>query len=555
MLGKDIRFGHEARKKILEGIIAAENTVASTLGPKGKTVLIDKGTGHPYYTKDGQHVLQAVMFSDNWKNLGALLVRNTSIRSNREAGDGSTTVSLLFSELCKAGAALVDRGIDQNEVAKAYKAAAADMIEAIQKYKKTVSSDDDILNIATISANNDSEIGNYVLEAFQGIGEDGVVSIKDSYNGKTEITFSEGYKVPQGFLNGDYATDIENEVCEFTDGAIIIYNEDLKDQETLKPVLNWAYNNKKPIVIFANSVSSEINNFIISNVKNNIIKACVIKAGSQTKAERLERYKDIAAYFGIEILGTNDRPANAFDSSKCIGLYKGVQVTPQYTLFADPVCNENTLQVRVNDLKSLLEDATTATLSLSEKEKEGLKERIAALTGGIATIYVGGDDMPEIKEKIDRYEDALNAVRAAVSEGITPGGGVTLLKASYDCGKIKHKKESNDFIVGYNTFLQVCRKPIKFILANLMESEDIEYTIAKIAANKSKSAGYDAKSNKYVKDMFARGIIDPIKVEECALRYSSSAAALFLTSDAVITDEQNNLSVEPTDPIMDKYKD
>ena len=165
------------------------------------------------------------------------------------------------------------------------------------------------------------------------------------------------------------------------------------------------------------------------------------------------------------------------------------------------------------------------------------------------------DDMPEIKEKIDRYEDALNAVRAAVSEGITPGGGVTLLKASYDCGKIKHKKVSNDFIVGYNTFLQVCRKPIKFILANLMESEDIEYTIAKIAANKSKSAGYDAKSNKYVKDMFARGIIDPIKVEECALRYSSSAAALFLTSDAVITDEQNNLSLEPTDPIMDKYKD
>ena len=252
MLGKDIRFGHEARKKILEGIIAAENTVASTLGPKGKTVLIDKGTGHPYYTKDGQHVLQAVAFSDNWKNLGALLVRNTSIRSNREAGDGSTTVSLLFSELCKAGSALVDRGIDQNEVARAYKVAASDMIEAIKKYKKTVSSDDDILNIATISANNDSEIGNYILEAFQGIGEDGVVSIKDSYNGKTEITFSEGYKVPQGFLNGDYVTDVENEVCEFTDGAIIIYNDDLKDQETLKPVLNWAYDNKKPIIIFAN---------------------------------------------------------------------------------------------------------------------------------------------------------------------------------------------------------------------------------------------------------------------------------------------------------------
>lgn len=555
MLGKDIRFGHEARKKILEGIIAAENTVASTLGPKGKTVLIDKGTGHPYYTKDGQHVLQAVAFSDNWKNLGALLVRNTSIRSNREAGDGSTTVSLLFSELCKAGSALVDRGIDQNEVARAYKVAASDMIEAIKKYKKTVSSDDDILNIATISANNDSEIGNYILEAFQGIGEDGVVSIKDSYNGKTEITFSEGYKVPQGFLNGDYVTDVENEVCEFTNGAIIIYNDDLKDQETLKPVLNWAYDNKKPIIIFANSVSSEINNFIISNVKNKIIKACVIKASSQTKAERLERYKDIAAYFGIEILGTNDRPASAFDPSKCIGLYKGVQITPQYTLFTDPVCNEDTLQTRVNDLKSLLKDATTATLSLSEREKEGLKERIAALTGGIATIYVGGDDMPEIKEKIDRYEDALNAVRAAVSEGITPGGGVTLLKASYDCSKIKHKKVSNDFIAGYNTFLQVCRKPIKFILANLMESEDIEYTIAKIAANKSKSAGYDAKSNKYVKDMFAHGIIDPIKVEECALRYSSSSAALFLTSDAVITDEQNNLSVEPTDPIMDKYKD
>ena len=555
MLGKDIRFGHEARKKILEGITAAESTVASTLGPKGKTVLIDKGTGHPYYTKDGQHVLQAIQFSNNWKNLGALLVRNTSIRSNREAGDGSTTVSLLFSELCKAGSALIDRGIDQNEVAKSFKVAASDMIEAIQKYKKTVSSDDDILNIATISANNDSEIGQTVLEAFQGIGEDGVVSIKDSYNGNTEITFTEGYKVPQGFASGDYVTDRENEVCEFTDGAVIIYNDDIKDFDIIKPVMNWAYENKKPIVIFANSVSTEVHEALVSNIKNKVIQACVVKPGSQTKAERFERYKDVAAYFGIEILGTDSRPSDSFESSKCIGLFKGAQITPQYTLFTDPVCNEAALQARVADLKTLLEDSTTATLSLSEKEKEALKERIAGLTGGIATIYVGGDDMPEIKEKIDRYEDALNAVRAAVSEGITPGGGVTLLKASYDCGKIKHKKASNDFIIGYNTFLQVCRKPIKFILANLMESEDIEYTIAKIAANKNKAAGYDAKSNKYVKDMFAYGIIDPIKVEECALRYSSSAAALFLTSDAVITDEQNNISLEPTDPIMDKYKD
>lgn len=555
MLGKDIRFGHEARKKILEGITAAENTVASTLGPKGKTVLIDKGTGHPYYTKDGQHVLQAIQFSNNWKNLGALLVRNTSIRSNREAGDGSTTVSLLFSELCKAGSALIDRGIDQNEVAKSFKVAASDMIEAIQKYKKTVSSDGDILNIATISANNDSEIGQTVLEAFQGIGEDGVVSIKDSYNGNTEITFTEGYKVPQGFASGDYVTDRENEVCEFADGAVVIYNDDIKDFDIIKPVMNWAYENKKPIVIFANSVSTEVHEALVSNIKNKVIQACVVKPGSQTKAERFERYKDVAAYFGIEILGTDSRPSDSFESSKCIGLFKGAQITPQYTLFTDPVCNETTLQARVADLKTLLEDSTTATLSLSEKEKEALKERIAGLTGGIATIYVGGDDMPEIKEKIDRYEDALNAVRAAVSEGITPGGGVTLLKASYDCSKIKHKKASNDFIIGYNTFLQVCRKPIKFILANLMESEDIEYTIAKIAANKNKAAGYDAKSNKYVKDMFAYGIIDPIKVEECALRYSSSAAALFLTSDAVITDEQNNISLEPTDPIMDKYKD
>ena len=283
MLGKDIRFGHEARKKILEGITAAESTVASTLGPKGKTVLIDKGTGHPYYTKDGQHVLQAIQFSNNWKNLGALLVRNTSIRSNREAGDGSTTVSLLFSELCKAGSALIDRGIDQNEVAKSFKVAASDMIEAIQKYKKTVSSDDDILNIATISANNDSEIGQTVLEAFQGIGEDGVVSIKDSYNGNTEITFTEGYKVPQGFASGDYVTDRENEVCEFTDGAVIIYNDDIKDFDIIKPVMNWAYENKKPIVIFANSVSTEVHEALVSNIKNKVIQACVVKPAPRQK--------------------------------------------------------------------------------------------------------------------------------------------------------------------------------------------------------------------------------------------------------------------------------
>lgn len=554
MVGKDIRFGHDAKKAILEGIIAAADAITSTLGPKGTTVMVDKGNGHPYYTKDGKSISEEIKFRNYWKNLGAVLVRNTSRDSNKEAGDGSTTVSLLFSELAKEGAALIDKGIDQIDIARGYRKASEDILEKIQKYKRVVKSDTDILNIATISANNDSVIGNTILEAFQGIGEDGVVSVKDSFNGKTEITFSEGYKVPQGMLSGDYVTDRDNEIVEFKNGAIVIYGDAITDYSQIKSLLTWMTENNKPVILFANSISSAIETQLCSLNKQKVIQICPIKASDKTRAEKLERYKDIAAYFGIAILGTDDRPIDSFDASDCIGLYKSVQVTPQMTIFTDPVSNETTLNARVAELKTLLTDATTAELSLAESEKEGLQERIANLTGGIATIYVGGVDEADIREKRDRYEDALNAVRAAVTNGIVPGGGVTLLKAAYDCDKIKYPKETPDFMAGYKTFLRVCRKPVKHILKNLMNPEEVELTAAKIAANKSLISGYNAKTNKFVKDMFKEGVIDPIKVEQCALRYSTNSAALFLTSDAVIVDEQHdNIDLSPTDPIMEKY--
>lgn len=555
MIGKDIRFGYEAKKLILEGILAAAKAITSTLGPKGKTVLINKGDGHPYYTKDGKSVSEEVVFTNYWKNLGATLTRNTSRDSNKEAGDGSTTVSLLFSELAKEGVGLIDRGIDQIEVARGYRKACEDILDKIQKYKRVVTSDNDILNIATISANNDPVIGKVILEAFQGIGEDGVVSLKDSFNGKTEITYSEGYKVPQGFASDKYVTDHDNEICEFQKGAVVIYNDAITDYSQVKSLLSWAAENNKPLVIFANSISAAVDIQLEQLNKQKIVKVCPIKASDKTKAEKLERYKDIAAYFGIEILGTDSRKIEDFDASACIGLYEAVQVTPQMTIFTDPVVNEDTLAARVAELKTLLDNAVTAELSLTERDKEGLKERIANLTGGIATIYVGGVDEADMKEKMDRYEDALNAVRAAVSDGIVPGGGVTLLKAAYDCNKIKYPKESADFMIGYKTFLSVCRKPVKYILRNLMNTEEVELTAAKIAANKSLTSGYNAKTNKFVKDMFKEGVIDPIKVEECALKYSTNSAALFLTSDAVILDEQHlNVDMTPIDPILDKYK-
>lgn len=552
MLGKVIKFDKESRDLILQGIVETEQIVCSTLGPAGNTVIIDNGTPHPKITKDGVSVAKTVRFSNPWKNMGACLVTESASRTNHEAGDGTTTCSLLTGELSKAGCEIVDKGSRAVDVRYGYEDACKDVTAALDKYVKKLSDDDDIKNIATISGNNDPEIGEVILKAMQGIGDDGVVSVKDSYNGKTDIKFSSGFKYEQGFLNGFYV-NTDNDECVFKDGIIVISAKEISDIQEINPILKYSMSIKKPLILLGMSFSSEINEILSLNVKQKTLQLCPIKPSNLNKSQKLEKFKDIAAYFGIDIIGTDDRPLDSFDSAKDVGFFTKAKITAQYTLFEDTEANEETLGKRIDELKDLLHmNDDDPEYALTESEKEALRERIAKLTGGIATIFVGGNSEPEIMERIDRYEDALNAVRAAISDGISPGGGTALFRAAIDCQNKNLEGKSQDYILGYKTFLKVCKIPAKTIMAkSSLTSEEVEIAAAKIAESEDKYFGFNAKTNEF-QDLTAAGVIDPIKVVKCALKYATSTAAVFLTTSGSIVDEPNNLSMVSNDPTLEE---
>ena len=556
--GKLIISGKEAKDAVLKGAIKVEKAVCSTLGPEGHTVLIYRGHKHPIITKDGVTVAKEIRLSDPLENIGAILVQNTAKETNREAGDGTTTTTLLTVEQMIEGSNLLNKGLDTNEIVLSFRAASADISEKIEAYKRVISSDDDILHVATISANNDTAIGNIILTAISGIGEDGIISIKDSYNGKDEVKFSTGFKYSSGMAAGYFVTD-DDDHCVFTNGTVVISASEIKDTKSVAKVLSWAHNADTSLVLFAPKFSQEFISDVARSVEDQTLKICPVKAPDVTRKSQLERFGDIAAYFGITMIGTEETPFDKFDPSTCVGKFENCTITPGESVFQDVTINEETLNAHIEKLKKDLHiNDDDAEYALSEREKESLKERIATLTGGIATIFVGGDDTPTITERRDRYEDAVNAVRAAISDGIIPGGGTALLKAAADCEDnltTKYKDRSGDFKTGYEAFLAVCKRPAKTIMENIMSSEKVADLTAKIAVSTNKAYGYDAKNKKLEDDLFTAGVIDPIKVTKSALKYSTSTATIFLTTDNIIYDEPvNNLGLEPKDPVMDDWR-
>lgn len=556
--GKLIISGKNAKDGVLRGASKIETAVCSTLGPEGHTVLIDKGHSHPVITKDGVSVAKAIRFSDPLENIGAILVQNTAKETNREAGDGTTTTTLLTVELMTEGAKLLNKGLDTNEIVSSYRAACSDISETIESYKRVISSEEDILHVATISANNDTAIGNTILSAFSGIGEDGIISIKDSYNGKDDVKFSSGLKYTPGMAAGYFVTD-DDEHCIFENGTVVISASEIKDTKSVAKVLNWAHNAGTSLVIFAPKFGKDFITDTANSVDDGSISICPVKAPEITRKSQLEKFEDLAAYFGISMIGTEDLPFDKFDPSICVGKFGNCTISMGEAVFQDAEVNEKTLDARITKLKEALHVTDDdAEFALSEREKESLKERIATLTGGIATIFVGGDDAATIKERLDRYEDAVNAVRAAISDGIIPGGGTALLKAAADCDNYlstKYADKSGDFKTGYESFMAVCKRPAKMIMANTMSAEKVADITAKIAISSNKAYGYDAKNKKLEDDMFKAGIIDPIKVTKAALKYSTSTATIFLTTDNIIYDEPvNNMGLEPTDPVADNWR-
>lgn len=553
MLGKEIKFGSEARKALFSGIDKLEKAVSTTLGPKGRNVLLDNGTNHPVITKDGVSVARSIFFSDHYQNTGVAIVKEAAEKANTLAGDGTTTSVLLSSSLIREGIKLVENGNDPIEVQKGYDAACADILKIIDDKKTVLNGEKDIESIATISANNDEIVGKTVKEAFCGIGEGGIVNIGDSHakNGKTEVVFSDGLEFFRGVKSSVYMNDLKNECYDVENPLILILGGYIEFKE-LVPIMNFVMAQKRPFAIIASDIDETLESQIYNKVKSRASSGwAVIQAPGNNQFEVNERLIDISVMLNTDIIETSDDLKKFNGDLSFFGTCDRLISKINKTTIEGAKCSEEAINARVEELNKQIEDGKNDNdRGISEEEIKSIKSRIASLTGGIATIKIGGFSELRIKELKDRYEDSVRAVESAISEGILPGGGVALCKAAFML-KEKPLKGTNDFKAAYHKFLEVCKIPITRIISSV--TSDYAYIISEIEHNENFNYGYNAKKGIISQDMVADGIVDPALVEKTALIYSTDVAGVFITTECVITNENvKNINIEPNDPIADR---
>lgn len=555
MSGKILTFGNEARKKMLAGIDSLERAVVTTLGPRGRCALFYKGTSHPIITKDGVSVAREVSFSDHLMNAGACIIKEAAEITNSEAGDGTTTTIFLGSQLCKDGVRLIESGREPIEIQKGFDAACNDVVEALEKYKKVVSSSKDILSIATISANNDPEVGKTVLSAFEGLGEGGVVNVLDSHNksGKTIVEFSAGMEWPRGLSSGRFITNKKAEKYEVEEPKIAIFDF-VPELEDCVDMLNFCLGKSLPCVFIAEEFGEDLETMCINMSIERKARFALIKAPGVSSIDLSERLKDIAVFTGTRVIKDRDDLKEFIkknENGEMFGSCKSISSGMFKTTIIDGNGKDEEIEARVEEMKADIEKGMKdSNVGISSEEVRVIKNRIAALTGGIANISVGGLSETRIKELLDRYVDAVCAVNAAISDGIVPGGGTALLKAARDVRKKKRNYPNDSFRSGYEAFLEVCKKPITKIISSV--TSDYAYIIADIEHNKNLAYGYNAKTEKIEKDMFEAGVIDPIKVEKTALIRATAVAGIFITTECVVSPEAQNISLIPKDEISER---
>lgn len=549
-MGKILKFGNEARSLILEGVDELEQAVTCTLGPKGKTVILDSGNGHPIITKDGVSVARFIEFTDKYKNIGASLIQEAARKTNSVAGDGTTTATLITSELCKAGHELVSQKFDAVDVKKGFEKAKDEVIKVLEEQKRVISDEEDILHIATISANNDEEIGQFICEAFTNIGEGGIVGAVDAHNrnGKTSITYSNGMEFLKGFFTSS-VINTDMETCFFENPRYLIYGNKVEDFKGIAQIIQMANNNNEPLVIIAPYFDEEsFQSSFIKNVEKGAIKAVAVYAPGNSRDDINDNLGDIAALVGATIIEGKKGVSLEKFTYDCLGSSESITVAKGKTTISGGKGSAEKVAERVEEIKKLINGSEADETFKTDYEIDMLKERIAKLSGGIATIHIGAYSDVEAKEKKDRYEDAINAVNAAIRDGIIAGGGAGLLhaiKAVID----NHKPLENPTQeVGFQKFLKIMEMPARRIIEST--GKDPGYYAEKIKENENLSYGFNAKLEEFSEDLYKDGIVDPIKVTEAALSYGTSVAGTFISSSCVITSDVYNCKVVANDPVM-----
>ncbi len=524
-MAKQLQFSEDARKSLVSGVEQIAKAVMTTLGPKGRTVLLDKKYGAPMITKDGVTVAREVELENPFENMGAQLVKEVASKTNDVAGDGTTTATVLAWAITKEGMKSVSAGVNPMGIRRGIDKAVADAVAEIKAQAKPVSEKEEITQVASISANNDRVIGEEIANAMEKVGMDGVITVEESKNIETTTDFVEGMQFDRGYISAYFANNRETMTALLDDPYILIYDKKISSMKELLPILEKVVQTNKPLLIIAEDVDGEALTTLVVNSLRGTLNVCAIKApgfGDRRKA----MLEDIAILTGGQVISEELGMKLENAELSQLGRAKSIKVEKENTTIINGLGDATNLKDRIGQIKKQIADTT------SDYDREKLQERLAKLAGGVAVINVGAPTEVELKERKHRVEDAVNATRAAIEEGVIPGGGVALAQAAKKMEGYDLSSLTDEEVIGYKIVRRALEEPMRQIAENAGEDGAI---IADKCKNSEKGVGYDANSNKWV-NMVAAGIIDPVKVTRSALQNAASIAALILTSECAITD-------------------
>jgi len=524
MAAKDVRFSSDARDKMLRGVDILANAVKVTLGPKGRNVVIEKSFGAPRITKDGVTVAKEIELEDKFENMGAQMVREVASKTNDKAGDGTTTATVLAQAIVVEGMKSVAAGMNPMDLKRGVDLAVAAAIKDIQARAKKVKSSAEVAQVGTISSNGDTAIGEMIAQAMQKVGNEGVITVEEAKTAETELDVVEGMQFDRGYLSPYFITNAEKMVAELEDPYILIHEKKLSSLQAMLPVLEAVVQTGKPLLIIAEDVEGEALATLVVNKLRGGLKVAAVKApgfGDRRKA----MLEDIAILTQGQMIAEDLGIKLESVTLAMLGRAKRVRIEKENTTIVDGAGKKKDIEGRVNQIKAQIEETT------SDYDREKLQERLAKLAGGVAVIRVGGATEVEVKEKKDRVDDALNATRAAVEEGIVPGGGTALLRAKGAVSKLK--SDNADVQAGINIVMKALEAPIRQIVENAGVEGSI--VVGKIGENKSQTYGFNAQTEQYV-DMLEAGIVDPAKVVRTALQDAASVAGLLITTEAMVAE-------------------
>ncbi|CAN7226532.1 chaperonin GroEL [Rhizobium sp. LjRoot98] len=523
MAAKEIKFGRTAREKMLRGVDILADAVKVTLGPKGRNVIIDKSFGAPRITKDGVSVAKEIELEDKFENMGAQMVREVASKTNDIAGDGTTTATVLAQAIVREGGKAVAAGMNPMDLKRGIDLAVAAIVKDLVAKAKKISTSDEVAQVGTISANGEKEIGQYIAEAMQKVGNEGVITVEEAKTAETELEVVEGMQFDRGYLSPYFVTNPEKMVAELEDAYILLHEKKLSNLQAMLPVLEAVVQTGKPLLIISEDVEGEALATLVVNKLRGGLKIAAVKApgfGDRRKA----MLEDIAILTGGQVISEDIGIKLENVTLEMLGRAKKVSISKENTTIVDGSGKKAEIEGRVAQIKGQIEETT------SDYDREKLQERLAKLAGGVAVIRVGGATEIEVKEKKDRIDDALNATRAAVQEGIVPGGGTALLRASI----VLDLKGAND---DQTAGISIIRKALQSLVRQIAENAGDEGSIivGKILESNTDNFGYNAQTGEFG-DMIAMGIVDPVKVVRTALQNAASVASLLITTEAMIAE-------------------